>query len=65
MRRLLFGIAVTASLAAPGSGVAQVYPTRPITMVAPFPAGAPVDMVGRIVASACERRSTSQSSSRT
>ncbi len=50
MRRLLFGIAVTASLAAPGSGVAQVYPTRPITMVAPFPAGAPVDMVGRIVA---------------
>jgi tripartite-type tricarboxylate transporter receptor subunit TctC len=29
---------------------AQVYPSRPITMVAPFAAGAPVDMVGRVVA---------------
>jgi tripartite-type tricarboxylate transporter receptor subunit TctC len=29
---------------------AQPYPSRPITMVAPFPAGAPVDAVGRIVA---------------
>jgi tripartite-type tricarboxylate transporter receptor subunit TctC len=29
---------------------AQVYPSRPITMVAPFAAGAPVDTVGRIIA---------------
>jgi len=29
---------------------AQHYPARPITMLAPFPAGAPVDAVGRIVA---------------
>jgi len=29
---------------------AQVYPSRPITMVAPFAAGAPVDTVGRVVA---------------
>src|SRR5215470_19859211 len=28
----------------------QHYPARPITMLAPFPAGAPVDAVGRIVA---------------
>src|SRR5258708_37673367 len=29
---------------------AQVYPSRPITMVAPFAAGAPVDTVGRFMA---------------
>ena len=29
---------------------AQAYPSRPITMVAPFAAGAPVDTVGRVVA---------------
>jgi tripartite-type tricarboxylate transporter receptor subunit TctC len=32
------------------SATAQLYPSRPITMLAPFPAGAPVDAVGRIVA---------------
>ena len=29
---------------------AQAYPTRPITMVVPFPPGGPVDTIGRIVA---------------
>src|SRR5215475_5882171 len=33
-----------------GSATAQHYPVRPITMLAPFPAGAPVDAVGRIIA---------------
>jgi tripartite-type tricarboxylate transporter receptor subunit TctC len=32
------------------SAPAQPYPARPITMLAPFPAGAPVDAVGRIIA---------------
>src|SRR6266700_695629 len=36
--------------AAIGTATAQPYPSRPITMLAPFPAGAPVDAVGRIVA---------------
>src|SRR5215210_603853 len=35
---------------------AQIYPSRPITMVVPFAAGAPVDTVGRIIA---ERMSVS------
>jgi tripartite-type tricarboxylate transporter receptor subunit TctC len=35
---------------------AQVYPSRPITMVAPFATGAPVDTVGRVIA---ERMRTS------
>jgi len=33
-----------------GGATAQHYPVRPITMLAPFPAGAPVDAVGRIIA---------------
>jgi tripartite-type tricarboxylate transporter receptor subunit TctC len=36
--------------AAIGTATAQPYPSRPITLLAPFPAGAPVDAVGRIVA---------------
>src|SRR5262245_56766970 len=28
---------------------AQAYPTRPITMIVPFPAGGPLDTIGRIV----------------
>jgi tripartite-type tricarboxylate transporter receptor subunit TctC len=50
MRLLVFSVAVSAGLTGLGNAAAQTYPSRPITMVAPFPAGAPVDMVGRIVA---------------
>ena len=42
--------------AVPHVARAQAYPSRPITMVVPFPAGATVDTVGRIVA---ERMRTS------
>jgi tripartite-type tricarboxylate transporter receptor subunit TctC len=28
---------------------AQAYPTRPITMIVPFPAGGPVDTLGRFM----------------
>jgi tripartite-type tricarboxylate transporter receptor subunit TctC len=43
-------LAFAAWLATIGGATAQQYPARPITMVAPFPAGAPVDAVGRIIA---------------
>jgi tripartite-type tricarboxylate transporter receptor subunit TctC len=33
-----------------GPTMAQVYPSRPITMIVPFPAGGPSDTVARIVA---------------
>jgi tripartite-type tricarboxylate transporter receptor subunit TctC len=31
-----------------GPATAQTWPTRPVTMVVPFPAGGPIDLVGRI-----------------
>src|ERR1044072_4401570 len=42
--------AVAALLALPGIARAQDYPTRPITMIIPFAAGGPTDVLGRVVA---------------
>ena len=36
--------------AAPHSASAQSYPTRPITIIVPYPAGGPTDMLARILA---------------
>ncbi len=51
MRRLnLLAAAAVIFAAACGTGVAQTYPSRPITLIVPFPAGGGVDAVARIVA---------------
>jgi tripartite-type tricarboxylate transporter receptor subunit TctC len=52
VRRLNFlAAAVAVTLAATcGTGVAQIYPSRPVTLIVPFPAGGGVDAVARIVA---------------
>jgi tripartite-type tricarboxylate transporter receptor subunit TctC len=50
-RRLsLSALAIAGLLATPGSVAGQAYPSRPITMLVPFPAGGPTDTLARIVA---------------
>jgi tripartite-type tricarboxylate transporter receptor subunit TctC len=44
------GLSVVAALCVTTAAVAQDYPTRPLTMVIPFAAGGPTDVLGRIVA---------------
>jgi len=49
VQRVLFGmaLAVLAGVAAPAA--AQDFPNRPVTMIIPFAAGGPTDVLGRIV----------------
>jgi tripartite-type tricarboxylate transporter receptor subunit TctC len=49
MRRFVAALAAVAALALPAAGRAA-YPERPITMIVPFAAGGPTDVVARIVA---------------
>ena len=49
MNKLVAIIALALALAAPGSARAQTYPTHPITIVVPFPAGGPTDVLVRIL----------------
>ncbi len=50
MRKLLLAIVFTSALGSVGSAGAQVYPSRPITVIMPFAAGGPLDTIGPIMA---------------
>lgn len=47
MKRLL--VALAASVAFAGVAAAQTYPNKPVTMIVPFAAGGPTDIVARLV----------------
>jgi len=50
MKKLTLALAAAIVLQTAVGAVAQIYPSRPITMIVPFPAGGPSDVVGRIMA---------------
>ena len=50
MRNWLGAVVLAAIGAGVGVANAQTYPSRPITLVAPFPAGGPLDVIARIIA---------------
>jgi tripartite-type tricarboxylate transporter receptor subunit TctC len=56
-RQLLRHAAGLAAIAAlPGAAAAQAFPSRPITIIVPFPAGGAADTMGRLIAERMQER---------
>ena len=63
-KRWLAGLSLIGVLAA-WPAKSQEYPSHVITMIVPFPAGGPTDLVGRLVANVMSKELDSRSSSKT
>jgi tripartite-type tricarboxylate transporter receptor subunit TctC len=50
MRKPLAAAVIAAIALCAVSAAAQTYPSRPVTIIAPFPAGGPLDTIARIIA---------------
>ena len=50
MLKTLLGAVLAGALGLAGPALAQSWPARPITMVIPFAAGGPTDVLGRVLA---------------
>ena len=50
MKRTIFGTALAMLLALTGFAGAQNFPDRTLTMIIPFAAGGPTDVLGRVIA---------------
>jgi tripartite-type tricarboxylate transporter receptor subunit TctC len=49
MRKAVLAAAVSAMVAGAGGASAQEWPTRPVTLVVPYAAGGPADVMARII----------------
>src|SRR5437588_9064410 len=49
MKAIVAAVAVTAGLAWTGAAQAEVYPSHPLALIVPFPAGGPTDTLARII----------------